>query len=85
MLACRLAGIQICKSASLQVFYLFVKVFLKAYKCKYAFIVLWFYGFSGNFAILFQANVEEIIEPAQVPIKICFQRNRKTEKRKRKQ
>lgn len=44
-------------------------------------MLLWF---SGNFAILFQANVEEIIEPAQVPIKIYFPKKQKNGKKKKK-
>jgi hypothetical protein len=45
-------------------------------------MLLCFYGFSGNFAILFQANLENIIEPHNTNKNIFYKENRKTEKEK---
>ena len=47
-------------------------------------MVLWLYGFSGNFAILFQANFKKRRETCIIPTKLSFPKKRKNGKKKKK-
>jgi hypothetical protein len=47
-------------------------------------MILWFYGFSGNFAILFQANFKKRSETCTSTNKSIFPKKQKNGKKKKK-